>query len=94
VPSPTDRPRGKWSFGFRYFGAPTEGVEVQLELDQRTEDLVLRVADSTDDLSAVPGYSPPNGRVLVEPEMVAPGSSPYELGRGSSARPPRLIWSS
>jgi hypothetical protein len=67
---PTDRPLGKWSFGFRYFGAPAEGVEVQLELDQRTEDLVLRVADRTDDLSAVPGYSPPNGRVLVEPEMV------------------------
>jgi hypothetical protein len=67
---PTDRPLGKWSFGFRYFGAPAEGVEVQLELDQRTEDVVLRVADSTDDLSAVPGFSPPNGRVLVEPEMV------------------------
>jgi hypothetical protein len=68
---PTDRPLGKWSFGFRYFGAPAEGVEVQLELDQRTEDVVLRVADSTDDLSAVPGFSPPpNGRVLAEPEMV------------------------
>jgi hypothetical protein len=67
---PTDRPLGKWSFGFRYFGAPSEGVEVQVELDQRTDDVVLRVADSTDDLSAVPGFSPPNGRVLVEPEMV------------------------
>jgi Peptidase family M28 len=68
---PTDRPLGKWSFGFRYFGAPADGIEVQLDLDQRTDDVVLRVADSTDDLSAVPGFSPPpNGRVLVEPEVV------------------------
>ena len=68
---PTDRPLGKWSFGFRYFGAPADGVEVQLDLDQRTDDVVLRVADSTDDLSAVPGFSPPpNGRVLVKPEVV------------------------
>jgi hypothetical protein len=68
---PTDRPLGKWSFGFRYFGAPADGVEVQLELDQRTDDVVLRVADSTDDLTAVPGFSPPpNGRVLVKPEVV------------------------
>jgi hypothetical protein len=67
----TDRPLGKWSFGFRYFGAPADGVEVQLELDQRTDDVVLRVADSTDDLTAVPGFSPPpNGRVLVKPEVV------------------------
>jgi hypothetical protein len=68
---PTDRPLGKWSFGFRFFGAPADGVEVQLDLDQRTDDVVLRVADSTDDLSAVPGFSPPpNGRVLVRPEVV------------------------
>jgi hypothetical protein len=68
---PTNRPLGKWSFGFRYFGAPADGVEVQLDLDQRTDDVVLRVADSTDDLSAVPGFSPPpNGRVLVKPEVV------------------------
>jgi hypothetical protein len=32
---------------------------------------MLRFADSTDDVSAVPGFSqPPNGRVLVEPEVV------------------------
>jgi Peptidase family M28 len=68
---PTDRPLGKWSFGFRYLGASADGVEVQLELDQRTDDVVLRVADSNDDVSAVPGFSPPpNGRVLVKPEVV------------------------
>src|SRR5215207_9626005 len=68
---PTDRPLGKWSFGFRFFGAPADGVEVQLELDQRADDVVLRVADSTDDVSAVPRFSqPPNGRVLVKPEVV------------------------
>jgi Peptidase family M28 len=68
---PTDRPLGRWSFGFRYFGAPADGVEIQLELDQRTDDVLLRVADSTDDLRAVPGFSPPpDGRILVEPEVV------------------------
>jgi Peptidase family M28 len=68
---PTDRPLGKWSFGFRFFGAPADGVVVQLELDQHTDDVVLRIADSTDDVRAVPGFSPPpNGRVLVEPEVV------------------------
>jgi len=68
---PTDRPLGKWSFGFRFFGAPADGVEVQLELDQRADDVVLRVADSTDDVSALLGFSqPPNGRVLVKPEVV------------------------
>ena len=68
---PTDRPLGKWSFGFRFFGAPADGIEVQLELDQRTDDIVLRVADSTDDVHSVPGFSPPpNGRVLVKPEVV------------------------
>jgi hypothetical protein len=67
---PADRPLGRWSFGFRFFGAPADGVEVQLELDQRT-DVVLRVADSTDDVSTLPGCSsPPNGRVLVKPEVV------------------------
>jgi hypothetical protein len=68
---PTDRPLGRWSFGFRFYGAPADGVEIQLELGQRTDDVVLRLADSTDDVSTVPGFSPPpNGRVLVKPEVV------------------------
>ena len=68
---PTDRPLGKWSLGFKYLGAPADGVEIQLELEQRTDDVMLRVADSTDDLSAVPGFSPPpNGRMLVKPAVV------------------------
>jgi hypothetical protein len=68
---PTDRALGTWSFGFRLFGAPADGIEVQLELDQRTDVGLLRVADSTDDVSTVPGFSPPpNGRVLVRPEVV------------------------
>jgi hypothetical protein len=57
--------------GFRFFGALADGIEVQLELDQRTDDIVLRVADSTDDVHSVPGFSPPpDGRVLVKPEVV------------------------
>ena len=64
------QPTGPWASGPSVFGS-SDGIEVQLELDQRAVDVVLRVADSTDDVSAVPGFSPPpNGRVLVKPEVV------------------------
>ena len=67
---PTD-PRGKWAFGFRFHGAPVDGVEVQLELDQRADGVTVRVADSTHDLGVVPGFTPPpQGRVLVTPAVV------------------------
>jgi Peptidase family M28 len=67
----TDRSKGKWAFGFRFFGAPADGVEVRLELDQHANDVTVRVADSTHDLGVVPGFTPPPGRVLVTPEVVA-----------------------
>jgi hypothetical protein len=67
---PTDRSQGKWSFGFRFYGAPTDGVEVRLGLDQHTNGVTVRVADSTHDLAVVPGFTPPPGRVLVTPEVV------------------------
>jgi Peptidase family M28 len=67
---PTDRSQGKWAFGFRFYGAPADGVEVQLELDQHANGVTVRVADSTHDLSVVPGFTPPKGRVLVTPEVV------------------------
>jgi Peptidase family M28 len=67
---PTDRSEGKWVLGFRFYGAPVDGVEVRLGLDQRATDVTLRVADSTHDLSVVPGFTPPQGRVLVTPEVV------------------------
>jgi hypothetical protein len=68
---PSDRSLGKWDFGFRFFGPPTDGIEVRLQLDQRADDVALRVADGTDDLGVVPGFSaPPQGRVLVRPEVV------------------------
>jgi hypothetical protein len=66
---PTDRSRGKWAFGFRFYGAPVDGVEVRLGLDQHANDVVVRVADSTHDLAVVPGFTPP-GRVLMTPEVV------------------------
>ncbi|MBD0293033.1 MAG: M28 family peptidase [Jiangellaceae bacterium] len=68
---PSGRSLGKWDFGFRFFGPPTEGIEVRLQLEQRADDVALRVADGTDDLGVVPGFSaPPQGRVLVKPEVV------------------------
>jgi hypothetical protein len=67
----TDRSKGKWAFGFRFFGAPADGVEVRLELDQHANGVTVRVADSTHDLGVVPGFTPPPGRVLVTPEVVA-----------------------
>jgi hypothetical protein len=68
---PSDQALGKWAFGFRFFGPPTDGIEVRLQLDQRAADVALRVADGTDDLAVVPGFSPPpHGRVLARPEVV------------------------
>jgi hypothetical protein len=67
---PTDRAQGKWAFGFRFHGAPVDGVEVQLVLDQHGDGARVRIADSTHDLSVVPGFTPPpQGRVLVTPEV-------------------------
>jgi hypothetical protein len=66
---PTDRALGKWAFGFRFYGAPADGIEVRLQLDQRAEGVTIRGADSTHDLGVVPGFlPPPQGRVLVTPE--------------------------
>ena len=67
---PSDRSKGKWAFGFRFYGAPADGVEVRLELDQQANGVTVRVADSTYDLGVVPGFTPPQGRVLVTPEVV------------------------
>jgi hypothetical protein len=68
---PTDRSEGKWAFGFRFFAAAADGVEVRLELDQHADRVTVRVADSTHDLGVVPGFTPPpEGRVLVTPELV------------------------
>ena len=68
---PTGRSRAKWDFGFRFYGASADGVEVRLRLDQRADDVTVRVADSTHDLGDVPGFvPPPEGRVLVTPEVV------------------------
>jgi hypothetical protein len=68
---PTDRAQGKWAFGFRFHGAPVEGVEVRLVLDQHADGVTVRLADSTHDLGVVPGFTPPpQGRMLVTPEVV------------------------
>jgi len=69
---PTDRAQGKWAFGFRFHGAPVDGVEVRLVLDQHADDVTVRVADSTHDLGLAPGFTPPAlGRVLVTPTVEA-----------------------
>jgi hypothetical protein len=58
-----------WDFGFLFEAAPPDGLEVRLILDQRGDQVRLRVADRTDDLSVVPGFAPPPSRVLVTPEL-------------------------
>jgi hypothetical protein len=69
---PTDRAQRKWAFGFPFHGAPVDGVEVPLVLDQHADDVTVRVADSTHDLGLAHGFTPPAlGRVLVTPEMKA-----------------------
>jgi hypothetical protein len=45
-------------------------VSLQLVLDQHADGVMVRVADSTHDLGVVPGFTPPQGRVLVTPEVV------------------------
>ena len=68
---PTDRAKGKWAFGFRFHGARVDGVEVRLVLDQHGDGARVRIADSSHDLSVVPGFTPPpRGRVLVTSEVV------------------------
>jgi Peptidase family M28 len=68
---PTDRAKGKWAFGLRFHGAPVDGVEVRLVLDQNGDGARVRIADSTHDLSVLPGFiPPPRDRVLVTPEVV------------------------
>ena len=76
---PTDRSKGKWAFGFRFYGTPVDGVEVHLVLDQHANDVAVRVADSTHDLGVVPGFTPPPGRVLVTPEVVVTRALTLEL---------------
>ena len=67
---PTDRSRGRWAFGFRFHGATADGIEVRLELDQNADGVTVRVADFTHDLGVVPDFvPPPQGRVLVTPEI-------------------------
>ena len=60
---------GPWDFGFVLEGTPADGVEVRLLLDQRAGTLAVRVADRSDDLTAVRGSTPPPGRVLVTPQL-------------------------
>lgn len=61
---------GKWNFGFLFDGAPADGIEVRLVLDQHTDDLTIRIADRSDDLHQVPGFDPPPAaRVLVAPQV-------------------------
>ncbi|QGK69954.1 M28 family peptidase [Allosaccharopolyspora coralli] len=54
-------------FGFVFHGAPSEGIEVQLVLTQHADTLPVRIADRGHDLTQVPGFTPPDGLVLVRP---------------------------
>ncbi|MBA8825224.1 hypothetical protein FHX42_002575 [Saccharopolyspora lacisalsi] len=54
-------------FGFVFDGAPGEGVDVRLVLDQHRDTLPVRIDDRGHDLRKVPDFTPPADRVLVEP---------------------------
>ena len=68
---PINGARGRWNIGILFEGTPPEGVQVRIVAEQRTDDLVVRVADRSDDLGDVPRFAPPpRGCVLVTPEVV------------------------
>jgi len=60
---------GRWDAGFVLDGTPADGVEIRVVVDQGAEPLAVRVADRTDDLSMVPGATPPPGLLLVTPQL-------------------------
>jgi hypothetical protein len=66
---PVHGPRGPWDLGFVLEAVPADGVEVHLLLDPRADTLALRLGDRSADLGAVPGSTPPSGRVLVTPQL-------------------------
>ncbi|ETT28017.1 peptidase, M20/M25/M40 family [Rhodococcus aetherivorans] len=57
------------SFGFLFSGTPAEGIEVRLTVAPRDGAVVLHVADVTDDLTVVPGYTAPENRAVVTPAV-------------------------
>ncbi|MHC3367160.1 hypothetical protein ACYAFX_06865 [Rhodococcus aetherivorans] len=56
-------------FGFLFSGTPAEGIEVRLTVAPRDGAVVLHVADVTDDLTVVPGYTAPENRAVVTPAV-------------------------
>ncbi len=66
---PVRQSRGPWAFGVQYLGATADGVQVRLELEPRDHELVLRVADCTDDLADAPSVEPPTPRAFVTPQV-------------------------
>ncbi|TCN52697.1 Zn-dependent M28 family amino/carboxypeptidase [Rhodococcus sp. SMB37] len=58
------------NFGFRFWAAGPEGVEVTLTLSVLEDQVGLRIIDLSDDLSVVPGYEPPTDQVVMAPTVV------------------------
>ncbi|NYH80630.1 hypothetical protein FHR84_003996 [Actinopolyspora biskrensis] len=56
-------------FGILFDGTPGSGVEVRLVLEQHRATLPVRIADRGHDLRKVPGFAPPEDRVLVTPAV-------------------------
>lgn len=57
------------NFGFMFWAPGPDGVEVTLTLSMRESELGVRVADWTDDPEVIPGYRPPENRVVVQPTV-------------------------
>ncbi|MCK8674171.1 M28 family peptidase [Rhodococcus sp. HM1] len=56
-------------FGFLYTTESPDGIEVRLDLETTgpADEVEVRVADLSGDLAVVPGYTPPDGKVVVGP---------------------------
>ena len=59
---------GRWNFGLLFHGAPAEGVEVRLVLEQHAPEVAVLMADRTHDAADMPFEAPP-WTVLVTPEV-------------------------
>jgi len=68
---PLRGPRGPWSTGVVFHGAPVDGVRIRLDVPATGGGVELRVSDRSDDLAAAPPLPAfPVERVLTTPQVI------------------------
>jgi hypothetical protein len=68
---PLRGPRGPWSTGVVFHGAPVDGVRIRLDVPATGGGVALRVSDRSDDLAAAPPLPAfPVERVLTTPQVI------------------------